>query len=170
MLLPSRSKGLIEVVEIAIQGYNVHGRALEKDWFGNHRVDHFALSCKGPRLHRTDVNAKAKLSAPIKKNKLDQLFRAIATGFSIVHHRCYNKGVARPTSHEIGKLLPYSFLTLPGHLSSFTGNRPILAVEQEHFLAFRLGYPVHLQVFEEMDSRFPGGSQIKIAIPIQVRH
>src|SRR3954454_11285177 len=55
MLLPSRSKGLIEVVEIAIQGYNVHGRALEKDWFGNHRVDHFALSCKGPRLHRTDV-------------------------------------------------------------------------------------------------------------------
>src|SRR3954465_495630 len=71
MLLPSRSKGLIEVVEIAIQGYNVHGRALEKDWFGNHRVDHFALSCKGPRLHRTDVSTSTfRFCAKRAENKL----------------------------------------------------------------------------------------------------
>jgi hypothetical protein len=48
MLLPSRSKGLIEVVEIAKEGYNVHGSALEKDRLGNDRVDHFASPAKDP--------------------------------------------------------------------------------------------------------------------------
>src|SRR3954471_21550903 len=55
MLVPSRSKGLIEVVEIAIQGYNIHGKALKQNWFANHRVDRSTCSCKGPCLNRTDV-------------------------------------------------------------------------------------------------------------------
>jgi hypothetical protein len=33
MLLPSGRKGLIKVIEIAIQGYNIHGRAPEQEWF-----------------------------------------------------------------------------------------------------------------------------------------
>src|SRR3982750_4789089 len=55
MLVPSRSKGLIEVVEIAIKGYNIHGKALKQNWFANHRVDRSTCSCKGPCLNRTAV-------------------------------------------------------------------------------------------------------------------
>src|SRR3954447_24798947 len=55
MLVPSRSKGLIEVVEIEIKGYDIHGKALKQNWFGNHRVDRSTRSCKGPCLNRTDV-------------------------------------------------------------------------------------------------------------------
>jgi len=38
-----RRKRLIEAVQVAIQGYNIHRRALKQGWLGNHRADHFAL-------------------------------------------------------------------------------------------------------------------------------
>src|SRR3954454_8795021 len=51
-------RGCIEVVEIAIMGYHVHRRALKQDWIGNHRVDYFTRSCKGPCLNRV-VNIRS---------------------------------------------------------------------------------------------------------------
>src|SRR3954447_13652524 len=53
--LSDRGKGLVEVVEIAKQGYKVHRRAPERKWLGNHRVDHLTLSCQEPCLGRTHV-------------------------------------------------------------------------------------------------------------------
>ena len=45
MLLPSGGKDLIKVVQIAKQGYNIHGRAAKREiGLSNHRVNHRFLS------------------------------------------------------------------------------------------------------------------------------
>src|SRR3954452_11779994 len=119
MLLPSRSKGLIEVVEIAIQGYNVHGRALEKDWFGNHRVDHFALSCKGPRLHRTDVGLNA-LDRRILADILDS--GPVAYGF--LSGLWTSPMVARVIAEEVGVSYHPGHVCRLLHALGFSVQRP----------------------------------------------
>jgi hypothetical protein len=46
--LPDWGKDLIEVIEIAKQGYKVHRRAPERKWFGNHRVSHLPSPAENP--------------------------------------------------------------------------------------------------------------------------
>ena len=92
------------------------------------------------------ASAKATLSAPMKRNKLDQLFRAIMTGFSIIHHCLYNKGIGSSNSSARGGMLPYLFLPLPGCLGSLVDSEPgatiaVFSILGLHEEAARLNFP-----------------------------